>query len=91
MAKVPTFIPVTELHQNAVRVLNEVKQTSEPVFITEHGQATGVLMSLQAYERSAAERELLKQLACGEKEIHRGIGHSIDDILAETDALLTDD
>ncbi len=46
-------------------------------------------MSLDAYERSDAERELLLLLARGEKEIAAGLRHSPDEVLAEADALLS--
>jgi hypothetical protein len=46
-------------------------------------------MSLDAFERSEAERELLLLLARGEKEITAGIGHPLDEVLAEADSLLT--
>jgi len=91
MAKVPIIIPVSDLRQDAARVLNGVKQSSEPVFITQRGRATGVLMSLEAFERSEAERELLFLLAQGEKEIRAGVGHRLDDVLAEADSRLRGD
>ncbi len=88
MAKVPAIIPVSDLRQDAARVLNDLKKSSEPVFITQRGRATGVLMSLEAYERSEAERELLMLLARGEKEIRAGVGSKLDDVLADADSLL---
>lgn len=89
MAKVPTIIPVSDLRQDAARVLNDVRKSSSPVFITQRGRATAVLMSLDAFERSEAERELLLLLARGEKEIAAGIGHPLDQVLAEADSLLS--
>ncbi|HMF36160.1 MAG TPA: type II toxin-antitoxin system prevent-host-death family antitoxin [Isosphaeraceae bacterium] len=62
----------------------------EPLFITQRGRATAVLMSLDAYERSEADRELLLLLARGEKEIAAGVGHSLEQVLAEAEALLSD-
>ena len=91
MAKVPAIIPVSGFRQDAVRVLNQVKKSRKPVFITQRGRATAVLMSLDAFERSEAERELLLHLARGEKEIAAGIGHPLDQVLAEADSLLSDD
>lgn len=88
MAKIPTIIPVSDLRQDAARVLNDAKKSSEPVFITQRGRATAVLMSLDAYERSEAERELLLLLARGEKEIAAGKGFSLDQVLAEADIIL---
>jgi prevent-host-death family protein len=89
MGKIPTIIPVSDLRQDAARVLSDVKKSSEPVFITQRGRATAVLMSLDAFERSEAERELLLLLARGEKEITAGVGHTLDQVLAEADSLLS--
>ena len=90
MAKVPAIVPVSDLRQDAARVLKNVKSSKEPLFITQRGRATAVLMSLDAYERGESERELLLLLARGEKEIAAGIGHSLDAVLAEADALLSE-
>ena len=90
MAKIPAIIPVSDLRQDAARVLKDVKESSEPVFITQRGRATAVLMSLDAYERSEAQRELLLLLARGEKEIAAGSGHSLEEVLAEVDSLLAE-
>jgi prevent-host-death family protein len=88
MAKIPAIVPVSDLRQNAARVLKDVKKSNRPVFVTQRGRATAVLMSLDAYERSEAERELLLLLARGEREIAAGTGHSLDAVLAEADSLL---
>jgi len=48
-----------------------------------------VLISLDACERSLAERELLLLLARGEKEIAAGMRHSLDEVLAKADVLLS--
>jgi len=90
MAKVPAIVPVSDLRQDAARVLKNVKDSNEPLFITQRGRATAVLMSLDAYERSEAERELLLLLVRSEKEIAAGLGHSLEQVLAEADALLSD-
>jgi prevent-host-death family protein len=71
-------------------VLKEARKTKEPIFITQRGRATAVLLSLEAYERSEAERELLLTLARGEREIAKGKGYSLESVLAEADELLAD-
>jgi prevent-host-death family protein len=88
MAKVPSIIPVSDLRQDAAAVLKRTRSSGEPVFITQRGRATAVLMSIEAFERSANERELLLLLARGEKEITSGAGHDLDTVLAEADKLL---
>jgi PHD/YefM family antitoxin component YafN of YafNO toxin-antitoxin module len=58
------------------------------VVITQRGRAAAVLLSMEAYERSERERQLLHLLARGEQEIAAGKGFDLDEILAEADALL---
>jgi prevent-host-death family protein len=88
MAKVPTIVPVSDLRQDAARVLKKLRDSDEPVFITQRGRATAVLMNIGAFERSENQREILQLLARGEEEIARGVGHSLDSVLAEADKLL---
>ncbi len=91
MAKVPTIIPITDLRQDAATILRRVRDSREPVVITQRGRPAAVLMSAEAYERAEHDRELLRLLARGEKEIAAGKGHSLDAVLAEADALLAED
>ncbi len=91
MAKFPVIVPVSDLRQDAARVLKDAKKSQKPLVITQRGRATAVLMSLDAYERSEAERELLLLLARGEKEIAAKAGYDLDAVLAEADDLLAKD
>ena len=50
-----------------------------------------MLLSVESYERGERERELLRLLARGDREIAAGEGHSLDSVLAEADALLAED
>jgi len=56
--------------------------------VTERGKAAAVLISVDAYERAENERELLRLLARGEKEIAAGKGYDLDAVLAEARAVL---
>ena len=90
MRKVPEIIPITDLRQDAATVLRRVRESKEPVVITQRGRAAAVMMSAEAYERSQHDRELLRLLARGEKEIAAGKGHGLAAVLAEADALLAE-
>ena len=91
MAKVPKIVPVTDLRQDAAAVLRKLQESEEPLVITQRGRATAVLLNLDAYERSQHERELLRLLALGEREIAKGEGYSLDSVLREADALLREE
>jgi len=88
MGKLPAIIPITDLRQDAAAALKHAKSSRQPVVITQRGRATAVLLSMEAYERGEHERQLLHLLARGEHEIAAGKGFSLDDVLAEADALL---
>ncbi len=52
---------------------------SPPLVITQRGRGTAVLLSMTAYEKAEHERELLRLIARGEKEITEGAGFDLDD------------
>jgi prevent-host-death family protein len=90
MPKVPAIIPVTDLRQDAAAALRRIRTTKQPLVITQRGRAAAVMLSVEAYERSEHERQILRILARDEREIATAKGHDLDEILAEADRLLAD-
>lgn len=88
MSKIPDMVPVSDLRQTAASVLHRIKKTREPVIITQRGRAAAVIVGVDEYQRTEHERELLKLLVKGEKEIATGRGHDLEEVLAEADRLL---
>jgi prevent-host-death family protein len=88
MARVPAILPVSDLRQGAAAILGRVRKTQQPVIITQRGRAAAVLLSVEAYEKTERELEILKRLARGEKELRSGKGHDLDDVMADAKALL---
>ena len=91
MGKLLNIIPVSDLRQNAAKVLKRVKDSREPVVVTQRGRAAAVMLSVEAFEQSERDRELLRLLAKGEREIEAGEGHDLDSVLAQADALLAEE
>jgi prevent-host-death family protein len=90
MAKIPEIIPVTDLRQDAAAVLKRVRSRKQPLIVTQRGRAAAVLLSVEAYEQSEQERQLLRMLARGDREVKAGAGHDLESVLAEADALLAE-
>ncbi len=88
MAKIPNIISITDLRQDATTIVKRVTTSREPLVITQRGRAAAVMVSMEAYEHSQHELELLRLLARGEKEIEAGKGYDLDAVLAEADSLL---
>ena len=89
MVKNPDTIPVTDLKQDASAALKRVRKSKRPLILTQRGKPAAVLLSVDTYEKGEREREILKLLARGEREIAAGKGYDLDDVLAEADALLS--
>ena len=86
--KIPDIIPVTDLRQDAASVLKKLQDSIDPLVVTQRGRAIAVIQSIDAYEKAEHERELLRLLAIGEKEIAEGQGSTLASVLKEADALL---
>ena len=88
MRKLSNIIPVSDLRQDAAKLLRELNKNKEPLIITQRGRARAVMIGVEAYEKSEHEKELLWLLAKGEREIESGEGYDLDAVLLEADALL---
>ncbi len=88
MAKIPNIVPITDLRQDATSIVKRVTSSREPMVITQRGRAAAVLVSMEAYEHTQREIEILRLLARGEKEIEAGKGYDLDAVLADADSVL---
>jgi len=89
MGKLLDIIPVSDLRQGAAKILKQLKDSKEPLIITQRGRAAAVMLSVETFERSEHDKELLRLLAKGEREIGIGEGYDIEAVLAEADSILT--
>ena len=89
MGKLLNIIPVSDLRQDAAKVLKQLKASKEPLIITQRGRAAAVMQSVESYEQSEHDKELLRLLAKGEREIGIGEGYDLEAVLAEADLILT--
>ena len=91
MGKLSNIIPVSDLRQDAAKLLKQLQTKEEPLIITQRGRASAVLLGVAAYEKLEHEKEILRLLAKGEKEIEAGIGYDLGTVLAEADDILSKD
>lgn len=71
-------------------MLARVRKSAQPVVITQRGRAAAVMVSAESYARSESERQILRLLARGEREIAKGKGYDLASVLAEADELLAE-
>ena len=63
---------VTYLKSRAADLLEQINDTQRPVVITQKGEARGVLIDPDSYERLRTTIGLLKLLAQGERDVLEG-------------------
>ena len=88
MDKIPNIVPITDLRQDATAIVKRLTKMRKPLIITQRGRAAAVMVSIEEYEHSRHEMELLRLLAQGEKEIKAGKGYDLDVVFSEADNLL---
>lgn len=88
MGKLANIIPVSDLRQDTAKLLKKLNKSNEPLIITQRGRAAAILIGVEAYEKFENEKELLRLLAKGDREIELSDGFDLDTVLAEADALL---
>lgn len=88
MSKLSNIIPVSDLRQDAAKLLKKLNKDNEPLIITQRGRAAAVLIGVEAYEKFEYEKELLRLLAKGDREVELGEGYDLDTVLADADTLL---
>lgn len=88
MSAMPNIVPISELRQDASSIVKQAAASGDPVFITQNGRASAVLLSAGAYERTQRELEILRMLAQGGADIQAGVGYDLDVLIPEADALL---
>ena len=90
MKTIPEIIPVTDLRQDAAAALKKVRDTHDHIIITQRGRAAAVLVNVEEFERLSSEHRLLTILAKGEQEIREGEGFSLEEVLTEADAKISE-
>ncbi len=78
------IIPISDLQTKAKKYVDQVRDTDQPVVITQRGRAAAVLVSYEAYEGFLATRDEMSfpdwqdRLALAAKESAEGKGISLD-------------
>ena len=73
--------PISYLKANAAEVLKELKETGEPLIVTQNGEAKAVLQDIVSYERQQETLAMLKIVAMGERDIRAGRTKPIEEVI----------
>jgi prevent-host-death family protein len=60
---------VTTLKREATRILSDLRETREPILITEHGKPSAYLVDAEDYELMQNRMQILEGVARGERAV----------------------
>jgi len=61
--------PISYIKSHAADILKQVNSTHRPIYITQNGEAKGVIVDTESYENMQNALGLLKLVSQGEKDI----------------------
>jgi len=64
--------PISYVKAHTADAIKQVNNTHRPIYITQNGEATGVLIDAESYDNIQKTMGILKILAQGEKDIESG-------------------
>jgi prevent-host-death family protein len=74
--------PISYLKANAAQVLKDLARDQKPLVITQNGQAAGVLLDVESFEKNQELMALLKILAIGNAQIEKGLAIPLEKAFA---------
>lgn len=72
--------PISYLKANAAEILRGLGQGSEPLIITQNGEAKAVIQDIKTYEKTLETMALLKILALGLRQVEEGRIQTCEDV-----------
>jgi len=78
--------PISDFRKDTAKVLKRLKETRQPVLLTQHGRSVAVLIDINEYENREYDRRFAQAIAEGLKDFAEGRTHSNRDVMRELDA-----
>ena len=73
--------PISYVKANAADLIRELKESGEPLVITQNGEATAVMQDVATYEATQETLALLKILALGRRQVEEGRTVAAEEVL----------
>lgn len=73
------IVPLTDLKTNPGKVVKHVSRVHRPTLITSRGRGVAVVQSLEDYEAAQEEREFMRAVVLGLKNLDSGAELSLEE------------
>jgi len=75
--------PISFIKTNAAEMIDYINDRKNPIIITQHGEARGVLLDVESYQDMVNALSLMKLLQFSEKSIREGKVYANDQVFSE--------
>jgi prevent-host-death family protein len=64
--------PISYLKANAADIIRNIGEQTEPLIITQNGEAKAIIQDIKSYEQTKETMAMLKIMALGNQQIEKG-------------------
>ena len=75
--------PISYIKTNTAEMIDYINEYKNPIIVTQHGEARGVLLDVESYQNMVSALSLMKLLQFSEKSIREGKVHDNDQVFSE--------
>jgi len=75
--------PISYIKTNAAEMIDYINDHKNPIIVTQHGEARGVLLDVESYQNMVNALSLMKLLQFSEKSIREGKVYDNDQVFSE--------
>ena len=75
--------PISYIKTNAAEMIDYINKHRNPIIVTQHGEAKGVLLDIESYQDMINALSLMKLLQFSEKSIREGEVYDSEQVFSE--------
>jgi prevent-host-death family protein len=75
--------PISYIKTNAADMMDYINEHKNPIIVTQHGEARGVLMDIESYQGMINAFSIMKLLQISEKAIQDGKVYGNEEVFSE--------
>jgi prevent-host-death family protein len=73
--------PISYVKANAAEIISHMRETGDPMIITQNGEATAVLQDIVSYEETQEKLAMLQIIAMGRADIAAGRAKPFQEVI----------
>lgn len=77
--------PITDFRNQASKIIKKLRETKNPILLTQRGRSAAVLVDAEEYQRQRDKLDLLTSIIRGKEDIKSGRTHTHAEVINDLD------